>query len=151
MASGASKKTAYVNPEMISYSDVPSARTEKWKPAKGASSIRKWGRKRASACEECKRRKIKCDLARPSCTRCATSEQSCVYKVGRGRAGYVANTDGMVSSLPLNSVVCPNCSVAMTLVPAVTLVPAITLTPTTLPSSEELGDSELFLTYCNEL
>jgi hypothetical protein len=150
VASGASTTTAYVNPKMIGYLDVPIARTAKWKPEKGALSIRKRSRNRAPACDECKRRKIKCDLARPSCTKCATSELLCVWK-GRGKAGYVANTDGMVSSLPPNSVVCPNCSVAMTLVPAVALVPAITLTPAppVIAPVEELRDSELFLAYCN--
>ena len=135
----ASATLAHSNPEIIGHVDLPSAQTAKWKPEKGAPAIRKRDRKRAS-CNECKRRKIKCDLARPSCTRCTTSEQLCVYKAGRGKAGYVANTDRMIpSSLPLNSVACPNCSLAMTLVPAV------------IPPFEEIGDLELFNTYCNDV
>ncbi|ETI20750.1 hypothetical protein G647_07092 [Cladophialophora carrionii CBS 160.54] len=40
-------------------------------------------RPRAShACRECRRKKLRCDLARPSCTRCASSGSPCVYGAG---------------------------------------------------------------------
>ncbi|KAF2007067.1 hypothetical protein P154DRAFT_182220 [Amniculicola lignicola CBS 123094] len=40
---------------------------------------RRCHQKSRTGCQECKRRRIKCDEEKPSCTRCVLSLQSCVY------------------------------------------------------------------------
>lgn len=36
----------------------------------------------SNACQECKRRKLRCDLAKPTCSRCAANRVRCVYDSG---------------------------------------------------------------------
>ena len=47
--------------------------------SRSAQRPRGWKRSIAKACDSCRRRKAKCDGARPSCSRCGLIELECVY------------------------------------------------------------------------
>ncbi|KAH6889318.1 hypothetical protein B0T10DRAFT_487755 [Thelonectria olida] len=42
--------------------------------------LRRAHRKSRGGCQECKRRHVKCDEVRPSCTRCSKTRRDCLYK-----------------------------------------------------------------------
>ncbi|KAL3462179.1 fungal-specific transcription factor domain-containing protein [Aspergillus heterothallicus] len=46
----------------------------------GTSRLRGPGRRR-DGCTECKRKKVRCDLARPTCTRCLRYPRGCIYNL----------------------------------------------------------------------
>ncbi|KAM5345818.1 hypothetical protein ACJ41O_011679 [Fusarium nematophilum] len=49
------------------------------RPEPIAAKLRRAHRKSRNGCYECKRRHIKCDESRPSCSNCVVSERSCAY------------------------------------------------------------------------
>jgi hypothetical protein len=62
---------------MQSPNEPPSKRQKTTKPNLTSTAF---ARKRAiAACDVCRARKLKCDNARPDCTRCVESEAVCVY------------------------------------------------------------------------
>ncbi|CAM1509076.1 Fc.00g028150.m01.CDS01 [Cosmosporella sp. VM-42] len=59
-------------------------------PDKGtaaAAKLRRSHRKSRNGCLECKRRHIKCDEARPSCSNCVVSERTCSFPPGATPSG----------------------------------------------------------------
>lgn len=97
----ATSPSSTTSPSVLSRQSSSMSLTGSTSPEPEHTRQKRWAPKSRSGCLTCKKRRIKCDEARPSCSRCSVSNRTCEYQTpptSDNDSASSDNVDAIISS-----------------------------------------------------